>query len=117
MAVACKVCARGDIERERVSERARERERERGEREERGREGEGGSQGGRKESHAYTVLQLAEDKMRKTLGLSVFPAQNSRGHVARSGQVRLAGCQMLRACLCEHERIAFLWAVCLTVID
>jgi hypothetical protein len=38
MAVACKVCARGDIERERVSERARERERERGERERRGRE-------------------------------------------------------------------------------
>jgi hypothetical protein len=82
--------------------RERKRDRTREEREERVREGEGGSQGGRNESHAWTVLQPAEDKMRKTLDLSVFPAQNSRGHVDRSSQVRLAGCfALVCVSICE----------------
>jgi hypothetical protein len=64
------------------------REREKGEKG-RGKRERGRVSRGQIESYASTVLQPAEDKMRKTLGLTVYSAKYSS---PLSSDVGLAGC-------------------------
>ncbi len=88
------------------------RERSEGRRRERERERERASQGGRIESYASTVLQPEEDKMRKTLGLTVYSAKVFQPIEVRcwlvgchrGAALRITACVSLRtvrvSCLC-----------------
>ena len=96
---------RRDVDGKRERSVGRRREREALERE-------GGSQGGRIESYASTVLQPEEDKMRKTLGLSVYSAKYSSPLRSEGGWLDVT--EVLRACLREPLRITAcvsLWTV------